>query len=183
MKIKTHEFTLVLDGVDDHTPTLEDSLYEAGCDDALINFRNATVYLDFSRAADSFDAAVQSAIEQVESMPLGAKVISVAPDNLVSTSDIARRLHLKKQAVSLWVKGQRRKKTPFPHPVMKLSDPYPLWRWYEVVKWSIKNNIIQDQDVLHQAIFIEIINSVLAERYIPNKTLRQRLVAKLRATA
>ncbi len=178
--MKTYEFTLVLDGVNDQTPTLEDSLYEAGCNDTLINFRNGTVYLDFNRAAASLREAILSAIQQIESMSLEVTVISVAPDDLVSASDIARRLNLKKQAVSLWINGLRRKNSPFPHAVMKLSDPYPLWRWHEVVAWSIKNNIIKEKSLLDDAILIENINLVLEERRAPGKNLRRNLLAILK---
>lgn len=174
--MKNYEFTIVLDGVNDHTPMLEDSLYEAGCDDTLINFKNGTVYLDFNRTAVSLHEAILSAIQQIEGMSLKATVISVAPDNLVSASDIARRLNLKKQAVSLWINGLRRKKSPFPHPVMKLSDPYPLWRWYEVVAWSVKNNIVKEQSLLDDAILIENINLVLEERRVPGKDFRLKLL-------
>lgn len=41
--IKTYQFTLVLKNINEHTDSLEDSLFEAGCDDALINFRNKDV--------------------------------------------------------------------------------------------------------------------------------------------
>jgi len=174
--MKRYEFTLVLDGVDDQTTTLEDSLYEAGCDDALVNFRSGTVYLDFNREAISLDEAVLLAIKQIESMPLNAKVVSVAPENLVSASDIARRLNLKKQAVSLWIKARRRKGIRFPHPVMKLSDASPLWRWYEVVDWSLKNNILSEKIILDEAIFMENLNLVLEERSAPAKNLRINLL-------
>jgi hypothetical protein len=63
---KIYQFTLVLKNVDENTTDLEDSLFEAGCDDALINFRNGTVYLDFDRKAHFLDDAVIDAIRDVE---------------------------------------------------------------------------------------------------------------------
>jgi hypothetical protein len=65
------QFTLILKNVDMGTPHLEDRLYEAGCSDALIHFRNGRVYLDFHRDASSLKIAVSSAIKQVESGGLG----------------------------------------------------------------------------------------------------------------
>ena len=177
--MKQYEFTLVLDGVDDKTAGLEDHVYEAGCDDSLINFRNGTVYLDFTREANSLNEAVLSAIKQIESMEINAKVISIAPENLVSESDIAKRLNLKKQAISLWVKGLRRKKVSFPKPVMKLSEASPLWRWHEVVEWSLNNQILTEKEVLDEAIFIENLNLVLEERIAPARSLRNNLTALL----
>ncbi|NNM60387.1 MAG: DNA-binding protein [Legionellales bacterium] len=178
--MKKYEFTLVLSGVDENTDDLEDCLFEAGCDDALINFRNGTVYLDFIREEKSLELAILSAIKQIETMPLAAKVTSVAPENLVSESEIAKRLKLKKQAVSLWSKGLRRNRPRFPHPVMKLSDTSPLWRWHEVVAWSLKNQIVNDPAMLDEAILIESLNLVLEERSAPAKELRESLLAKLR---
>ena len=134
---KIYSFTLVLRNVDENTPGLEDRVYEAGCDDSLINFRDGAVYLDFDRKADSFEKAVISAICQVETT--GAVVANVAPENLVTESDIAKRLHMQRQAVSLWIKGVRRKSKPFPKPVMKLSDRSPLWKWHEIAEWLYRN--------------------------------------------
>lgn len=145
---KVFQFTLVLDGVDDKTNDLEDILFQSACDDALINFRNGTVYLDFDREATNLDSAVISAIKQIEKSELGATVISVAPDNLVSESEIARRLEMKRQTISLWVKGKRRALDPFPNPVMGLDSKSPLWRWYAVVTWLYHQNQIQDEALL-----------------------------------
>lgn len=74
---KLYEFTLTLKNVNEKTPSLEDSLYLSGCDDALINFRENKVYLDFSREADSLEQAVHSAIQNVESASIGVIVIEV----------------------------------------------------------------------------------------------------------
>ncbi len=63
--LKTYQFTLILKDVNANAPNLEDSLYEAGCDDALINSRNGVVSLDFNRAAASLEEAVMGAIKDV----------------------------------------------------------------------------------------------------------------------
>jgi hypothetical protein len=76
MMKKYYQFTLVLKNVDEDTLELEDSLYEAGCDDALINFRSGTVCLDFDREAVSLEDAVVSAIKDVESSSVKAIVAS-----------------------------------------------------------------------------------------------------------
>src|SRR4051812_26849095 len=103
-KLNAYEFTLVLDGIDDETEKLEDQLFEAGCDDALINFRYRTVYLDFSREAKSLEDAVISAIKAIENSKLNVKVSHILPDELVNEADIAKRLDKSRQLVSLWVK-------------------------------------------------------------------------------
>jgi hypothetical protein len=66
-KQEIYQFTLILKDVDENTSNLEDSLFKAGCSDALINFRNETVYLDFNRTANSREEAIRSAIQDVAS--------------------------------------------------------------------------------------------------------------------
>lgn len=76
-----YQFSLILKYVDDKTQDIEDSLYESGCDDALINSRNGTIYLDFDREATSFEEAVISAIQNVKDASIGAVVVSVCIAN------------------------------------------------------------------------------------------------------
>lgn len=177
--MKHYEFTLVLRNVDEVTPGLEDQLYEAGCDDALIHFRSGAVYLDFDRQASSLEDAVLSAIKQVESAPVGAIVIHVAPEDYVTESDIAKRLHLKRQAVSLWIKGARRKSQPFPKPVMRLADKSPYWRWHEIIHWLHANHLVEHSELLDNAIFMSNINAVLEQRHSSGQKKRDLLKQKL----
>ncbi len=176
---KIYQFTLVLNHVDEHTPNLEDSLYESGCDDALINFRNGTVYLDFDRKAVSLEEAVLSAIKNVESSSVKPIVVTVAPENLVTESEIAKRLKIGRQAVSLWIKGQRRSHQSFPRPIMKLSDKSPFWKWREVVEWLYKSNYLNEKEIVENALFLETLNAVLEERDEGVKKYRQGLLRKI----
>ncbi len=176
---KNYQFTLVLKNVDENTSHLEDSLYETGCDDALINFRNGTVYLDFDRKASSLEKAVISAIKSVESSSIGAIVANVAPEDLVTESDVAKRLHVKRQAVSLWIHRERRKAKPFPKPIMKLSDRSPLWKWREIVEWLYQCHLIKEKELVENAEFLESMNAVLEERDAKIRKSRQGLLKKL----
>lgn len=47
-----HHFLLVLRDVNENTPALEDVLFEAGCDDALISYKYGIVSLTFDRKAE-----------------------------------------------------------------------------------------------------------------------------------
>lgn len=172
-------FTIVLSGVNDTTAGLEDVLFEAGCDDALVNVRNGTVYLDFDREALSFEDAVISAIKQVESTPLNITVVSVAPDDYVTESEVAKRLHVNRQAVSLWFKGHRHAKKPFPSPVMKLTEKSPLWRWSDVAEWLYQQKKITDSKILDHAKFIGILNMALIDRDATTKLYREKILKKL----
>jgi hypothetical protein len=81
---EVYRFSLILRNVDENTQDLEDSLYESGCEDALINSRNGRVYLDFDREAASLEEAIITAIRNVESASIGAVVASVSPKDLVT---------------------------------------------------------------------------------------------------
>lgn len=173
----SYQFTLVLKNVDEKTSGLEDGLYEAGCDDALINFRNGAVYLEFDREADTLEDAVISAIKNVKSATIDAEIASIAPENLVTESEIAKRLNISRQTVSLWIKGERR--GGFPPPVMRLSEKSPLWQWNEVVVWLFKNNIIHDQKMLDNALFFANINAALGELDKKTRDMRHHLLERI----
>ena len=172
-----YQFTLVLKNVDEKTLHLEDSLYEAGCDDALINYRNGAVYLEFDREASSLEDAVISAIKNVRSTTIDADVASVAPENLVTESEIAKRLDVSRQTISLWIKGERRKN--FPTPIMRLSEKSPLWKWDEVVIWLFENNIINDRQKLDHALFFANINAALGELDKKSRDMQHHLLERI----
>jgi hypothetical protein len=77
--MQEHEFTLVLSDVQELTREILDSLFKAGCDDALIGMRDGVAYAEFCREADSLDAAVSSAIRDVAAAGIEAKVEHVRP--------------------------------------------------------------------------------------------------------
>jgi hypothetical protein len=62
---QTHSFTLFLRGLSGLSDKLENALFEAGCNDALLGTCDGVVYLDFDREAPSFIRAVDSAIRDV----------------------------------------------------------------------------------------------------------------------
>ncbi len=173
--IKTFQFTIVLKHISEDIDNLEDSLYEAGCDDALINFRNGAIYLNFDREAFSLEEAVVSAIKNIQSIDI--EVTSIAPDNLVTESEIAKRLEVTRQTVSLWIKGKRRQS--FPSPVMRLSEKSPLWKWTEVTEWLYENKIITDKKVVEDALFFVNINAALEERDIRTRKIRHNLLERI----
>lgn len=170
--MKAYEFILVLNGVDEATISLEDQLFEAGCDDALLFFKDGTVFLAFTRKSESLETAIFSAIHAVESMVLPIKVASVLPEALVGVSEIAQRIGKGRQTVSLWAKRARNKGHPFPDPVMGVAAKRPLWRWYEVACWLYRQHWVE-QEVIQQAQIIEGINAALLERDPSIKKIRE----------
>lgn len=71
---QTHEFTLILTGFAELTPEVENSLFEAGCDDATLGIQHGRPYLTFSRTSPSLESAVRSAIGDVRSAGFEADV-------------------------------------------------------------------------------------------------------------
>lgn len=160
--MKTYEFSLVLANISIDTPELEDRLFEADCDDALLCAYGKTVYLDFMREAESLEAAILSAIKAIETSPLGAKVVSVDAGDYVGITDIATLSGSSKQAIALWKDGKRGP-GQFPNPVLRLSSPQPLWRWGDVATWLYEYDRI-DSETAHNAQVIENFNLALELR-------------------
>jgi hypothetical protein len=76
---KTYCFTLRYLGVTELNRELEDALFEAGCDDALLGIQGGMIFLDFSRRASSFREALLSAIEDVEKAGMPIRLVRVEP--------------------------------------------------------------------------------------------------------
>lgn len=146
--MKTYEFTLVLAGIDDFDDQLVDQIFEAGCDDASLLSRNGVVYLDFDREAESFTEAIWSAIKQVETIQdPKIRVDSVQPDDLVTASEIARRINKSREYIRLLINGERGS-GDFPLPISGISQKSMIWSWLKVSRWLLKQNLLTEEDVL-----------------------------------
>jgi hypothetical protein len=130
--MKTFNFVLILEGFNELNREVEDRLYEAGCDDALLGMRGATPFLEFDREAKSIREAVVSAIRDVESA--GYAVVAVEPDDLVSVAEIAERMGRTRQSAAQLVDGSRGP-GGFPSPVHGIDSRVRLWRWGDVLEW------------------------------------------------
>ena len=78
-KKHVYNFTLVLSGFSEPDNRLEDSLYEAGCDDAILSFRNGIPYLEFDREAESLVEAILSAVQNAERADSRVRVVRAEP--------------------------------------------------------------------------------------------------------
>jgi hypothetical protein len=59
-----HEFTVILDRCEESEDDAE-RLYEAGCDDGSISTSSGVTRIDFHREAESLEAAIRSAVGDV----------------------------------------------------------------------------------------------------------------------
>ena len=161
--MKNHEFTLVIETPVGLTSQLEDGLFEAGCDDALLSFRGGIAYLDFDRQSENLETAVLSAIGQVEKSELNLTVKRVEPSDLVTSAEIARRLNRSRQSIQQLVSGIRGD-ADFPLPVAGVTAKTMLWSWQEVSRWFVEKGKLTEKAVYEYAVVLKQINDSLEMR-------------------
>jgi len=139
------EFTIVLgSSAAPHMPDLEDSLFEAGCGDALVCAYGRTVYLEFCREATTAKKALNSAIKDI--LSAGFNVLSIQEGGCASISEMSARAGLTRSALDNYLKGKRGE-NDFPHPVYGLSTKSPQFQWPEVANWLYKHEKIEKRVV------------------------------------
>jgi len=154
------DFALVLDGMNDLTDAVMDKLFKAGCDDATFSLRYGRVFAEFSRTAATYTQAVLSAIRDVRKADVGADLVRVNACDLVTASDIARRIDRSRELVSQYISGGRGPGN-FPPPECLLADDKPLWAWCAVSHWLVENQLVRPE-VHEQARFAWVVNEWLS---------------------
>ena len=92
------------------------------------------IALNFSRTAKSAETAIRKAISDVQNVIPDAELTELKPD-LVGISDMAALLECSRQNVrKLATNGN----SNFPGPTV--SGSVPLWHFYEVASWLLKNS-------------------------------------------
>ncbi|MCK5520959.1 MAG: hypothetical protein KAI81_07590 [Candidatus Marinimicrobia bacterium] len=160
--MKYFTFSLILN----HTKidaNIEDKLYEVGCDDALLGVEDGITYLDFTREADSFNSAISSAIQQVDSVLDTGSISRIEPDELVTLSEIGKRVGRSRESIRLLASGQRGQGN-FPIPLRGARLRHRIWRWSEVAPWLIGHGVKVGKFDLEQAASIANINAILQIR-------------------
>jgi hypothetical protein len=152
-KKNVHQFTLVLSGIVQIDEELENRVFEAGCDDALLGVRDGVVYLDFDRRADSFEEAIVSAVRDVEGAEL--KTAHIEPDDLVNQSQIAERVGRTRESIRLLVSGERGPGT-FPAPISGVKGSMRLWRWSRVAAWLAHEGLLDEIEAKRAALVAEL---------------------------
>ena len=133
---------------DDRDPdALVERLGEAGCDDALVGIgQPGRLALEFTREADSADAAVRSALADVRSVVPSARLIEVAPD-LVGLTDVADIVGVSRQNMRKLMLAHP---GTFPAPVHEGSAS--IWHLADVLTWlQAKGSYSLAMDVLEVA--------------------------------
>ena len=126
-----YHFTILMRDANASMADLEDRLFAAGCDDALLCFYNQSVYLEFDRQASSAKVAIESAFAALKQA--GFKDLVLQESGVSSLSEIAARSGLSRAALSNYANGKRAK--DFPAPVYGVASGSALYSWREVAQW------------------------------------------------
>ena len=139
------EFKLFCSGVATDDDSFLDRLYDAGCDDATVFFKDGYVCLDFTRESENAESAVVSAIRDLERSDIGGTVERVEPEDLASLSEIASRVGVTRASLQKYARGESKVGKDFPAPVQNISvSRRELFSTVEVMRWMMqkkKSNI------------------------------------------
>lgn len=155
---------------DDRNPDeLVERLGEAGCDDALVGIgQPGRLALEFTREAESADAAVRSALTDVRSAVPSAQLIEVAPD-LVGLTDVAELIGVSRQNMRKLMLANPRS---FPAPVHEGSTS--IWHLADVLGWlQTRGSYSLARDVLEVARVALQVNLAKEGRRLPRSTSKE----------
>ena len=132
------DFQIFWAGVDTSDESFLDRLFEAGCDDATVYFKDGYLCLDFSRESDSAENAVISSIKDIERSGIGGSIERVEPEDLASLSEIANRVGVTRSALQKYARGVSKVGKDFPRPVQNIASPRrELFSTFEVMNWML----------------------------------------------
>ena len=160
----TYNFSLLISRPTVDEDTAADKLYGGGCDDALFTVSGGVYEVEFDREAPSLKEAVQSAIQAIKQSGIGSHVLRVVPDDLVNANTIAERSGKTRQAVGLWIRGERGK--GFPYLQAKVGQS-PVWSWTKVAEWLHERGEIESGAVENAKVLVEINRAISLESLPP----------------
>lgn len=128
------EFTFVVDGVDLMNDDVGDVLFEATGGDIDLSTRDGVSYASFTRSGEFFQHEVLDAISMIENTGVGAVVLRMQTDELLSVSEIARRTSRTPESIRLLITGERGPAN-FPAAETRPGARNRLWQWNAIVEW------------------------------------------------
>ena len=151
--MRTYNFCLLISPPTVDEETAADRLYASGCGDAMFSVSGGIYEVEFDREAATLKDAVTSAMRDVKVANIGARVLRVVPDDLVNANTIAERSGKTRQAVSLWIRGERG--TDFPAPITRVGQS-PIWSWLTIAKWlqdrgEVESTVVEEALVISEA--------------------------------
>jgi len=153
---------------------IEERLFEAGCDDAIIGFgQKGRIALNFTREAESAEVAILSALRNVKAALPHANLVEAAPD-LVGVSDMAGVLGFSRQNMRKLIQTHS---ASFPLPLHEGASS--IWHLADVLAWfSEKQKRAIQQELMGVA---QVTRGVNLTR--ETDRVDRRLLAQLRAIA
>ena len=101
---------------------------------------------------------------------IGARVIRVEPDELVTASEIAERTGRTRESIRLLAAGKRGQ-GGFPPPLRGMKSRIRLWRWAEVALWLAEREGDLTDPLVDEAHTIAAINGALElRRHAPDSS-------------
>ncbi len=178
------EFQLFCRDADTADESFLDRLYEAGCDDAVVSFKDGYMCLDFSRQAEHAEDAVVSAIRDFKRSDIGGSVERVEPEDLASLAEIANRVGVSRASLQKYARGDSKIGKDFPRPTANISRPRrEFYSAAEVINWMYaKKRVDLSEHFVELATVIEKANQALLVTKAQNDDRINRLVTQLAAT-
>lgn len=157
------EFQLFCRDVDTSVESFLDQLYEAGCDDAVVFFKDGYICLAFTRSAPSAEVAIISAIKNFEAAKTGGSVVRVEPEDLTSLSEISKRVGVSRASLQKYARGDSKIGKDFPRPAANISQSRrELYSAAAVMQWMCAKNKCELPDhIVELAIAIDRTNQAL----------------------
>ncbi len=122
---------------DEDPETYIESLYGAGCDDAMIEIGTpGHIALEYLIDSEDFQQTFIDAIKNVKRAIPHAKLQRIEPYRL-NSSELAYYFGFSKQNMRKYISGQSSVKEPFPEPSIPGKTSY--WYLLEVAIWFSKN--------------------------------------------
>lgn len=161
---RSFAFTLIVEANEKTTEEVSDSVYAAGCDNALVHSRGGVIFIDFDCDGSSLTKEVLKAIQAVETAVHGLQVLRIEPEDQVTASEIARRSKRTRESVRKLISGERGP-GGFPHPIAAFTRKSPLWSWLEVASWFGSIGYAEENNIESDAQFISVLNGLLTLRH------------------
>ena len=139
----TLKFKLATDELD--VDSLVERLGEANCDDALVGVgQPGRIALDFTREAESAEAAIVSALADVKKAIPGARLVEVGPD-FVGLSDVAEIVGVTRQNMRKLMLAHV---STFPMPLHEGSAA--VWHLAPVLEWLKERGTYQFEQTVFE---------------------------------
>ncbi len=169
--MKTNSFRIVFDrdilgktvhGGEQDELALANALYEAGLDDCSFLIDGGEPCLDCDvENAQSLKEAVRSVLRRISKCGKPFRVARLEPGNLVTPSEIARRLGVSRQHIQQLIFGLRGP-GGFPQPFCRVSDKSAVYQWTDVVHWMQAHQYLKKAEIVKNAEEMEKLNRNLA---------------------